>query len=297
MSSAGEFGDLVYAMCVLKAQPGGPHTILLREHPGSSCKTSNKVVTHPEVFIPLALSQPYIKECRLWGPGDQEKWISSYFREQGYHNFITTLVRAHCRHGMSTGVVKVDTKGHEKWLDVTPDSRVNGRVLIARTPRWRNSFFPWRQIHETYGNRLLMLGVREEHEMFEREVGPVEFHECRDLLEAAQLIAGSFLWISNQTSLYAVAEGLKVRRILEVNQGQCDCIYTGGDVQHCIDGAVTLPIPGETFTDDLCVLRTSPETMVKIPPSVREYGGKRLHDDRATGWGVEGSRVCPLWPV
>lgn len=288
VSTAGEYGDIVYLMAVLKEQPGGPHTVLLREHPGPH-KTSGKVIRNPEVILPLLLSQPYIGEARMWGPGDKEGWISSNFRETGHHGPTTTLVQAHCRHGMSvpnSGVTKL-VRGHDKWLEyISPHRDTAGRVLVARTERWRSPWWEptWRKIVETYGQDLLFLGMPEEHRQFQKDFGGVEYWgPTRDLLESAQMIAGCQLWISNQTSLYAIAEGLKKPRILEVSHQQTDCIYTGGDVQWSIDGAVHLPDGKEGF---VIVESSLPEWGGNIHRGVVPPGG---------GWKAEGLPAHPFF--
>jgi hypothetical protein len=44
----------------------------------------------------------------------------------------------------------------------------------------------------------------------------IEFLRTDNYLQLAQVIQGSLMFIGNQSSPYAVAEGLKVRRVLEV---------------------------------------------------------------------------------
>lgn len=284
-SSAGEIGDLIYHCCVLKHAPGGSHTLLLRHAPGIH-KTSGKVVEHPEVIVPLLESQPYIREARLWREGDKEDWCSSGFRDTGHHGPLTTLVRAHAGHAMHSGVLRQMVTGNEgPWLTAEPSPIGRDRVVIAKTERWGNPHFPWKEVVETYGDRILMLGNREEYEQFVKVNGYVDYYRTKDLLESAQIIAEAPLCIMNQTSLFAIAEGLKRPRILECNAQQTDCVFTGGDVQWCIDGEVRLPLKEGGFRH--------------IKSKLREWGP---HPSRMTvppgGWQAEGypsnSRFEPL---
>lgn len=274
-STAGDLGDICYAMCVLNAQVGGPHTLLLKDN-GQTCGIERR----ESIIAPLAKSQTYIKDCRIARPDDKIEWHSADFRMGGYHTHSTTLVQSHAHHGMSMKAVKRLVSGNEKWLLIKGTSEALGRVVIGRTHRWRNSFFPWKIVVETYGPRLMFLGTEEEHHDFCAEFGPVYFRPTKDLLEAAQLIASSWLFISNQTSLWAIAEGLKVRRIQETCLVQTDCIYLGGDVQHCADGEVKLPLN---------------EGEIHIRPAGQKFELKTMQVPPGGGWHFEGKVVSTVW--
>lgn len=275
VSSGGELGDILYLAAVLKDHPGGPHTLIL--HLDREGLTSGGAVRHSEIIRELLESQPYIAEVRVV-PGVQgpETWHSEDFRRTGHHGPMVTLVQAHCRHGMSVGAIKKLVAGAEKWLTVESSTESAGRVVIAKTERWQNPLFPWKEVVKTYGTDLMFLGTPREHQLFKEANGAVSYRPTRDLMEAARLIAGSWLYISNQTSLWAIAEGLKVRRIQETHRGQTDCIYRGGDVQWCLDGGVKLPTKHGDFVE---ILSPLPEWSPNIGRSQVPPGG---------GWKLPG---------
>ena len=61
----------------------------------------------------------------------------------------------------------------------------------------------------------------------------VIYTPTKNFLEVAQLIAGSKLFIGNQSAPYAVAEGLKHNSILEVTLPSPDCIYERDNGRYC----------------------------------------------------------------
>lgn len=243
--SSGDGGDLVLMMAILAKWPGGPHTILLG-HDGAgygNCRTQG-MLNQEHVFSSLALSQPYIKEVRRIQPGDHVDWVSEQFRQRygRNQNLVQSLAM--------TDHVPMRIYGAKPWLSVDPMPGVSDRVIINRTNRWPGRDFPWRHIVEFYGKKILFIGTEEEHQHFCRgndkheAFGDVEYRATADFLTVARLIAGSALFIGNQSACMAICEGLKHRSIQEVCLENPDCIYQRENAQYCFDGAVVL----EDFT-------------------------------------------------
>lgn len=243
-TSSGDLGDIVALMSVLHGQPGAPHRLLLKDD-GMTCGIERRA----HIIIPLAESQPYISCCRIATPEDKIDWRSGEFRKGGYHRTTNTLVDAHAAHGLAVGAIKRKVRGHDPWLTIEGYPDLERRVVVSLTERWRNPHFPWKQITEIYGDAILFIGEPHEYALFCSAYGHVDYRRTKDLLEAAKVIAGSWMFIGNQSCCFAIAEGLKHRRILEVSIQQVDCIYPGGCVLHCIDGELTLPLldGGEHF--------------------------------------------------
>lgn len=102
-------------------------------------------------------------------------------------------------------------------LDVTPDPRSKDRVIVFRSARYHNPFVNYNEFRHLQ-SKLLFLGLPEEHEAFCKEWFKVEYLAVKDALEAARLIKGASLTLGNQTCLFAIAEQLKVPRVLESAQ-------------------------------------------------------------------------------
>jgi hypothetical protein len=118
-------------------------------------------------------------------------------------------------------------------LHVSESVRAAGRVVVARSNRYHNGLFPWERVRRVYGEKMLFVGLENEHELFERENGQIEYAPTNDLLELAELIAGADMFIGNQSCPMWIAFGLGKRIIQETWLGgpnscvpKANAIYT-----------------------------------------------------------------------
>lgn len=100
----------------------------------------------------------------------------------------------------------------EPWLWVNPDERFDGRVVINRTQGYLNPRLNFKFLAPY---EPVFIGTPLEYELFIRECPTAKYVHTRDFLSAAKIIAASALFIGNQSACFALAEGLKVKRILE----------------------------------------------------------------------------------
>lgn len=237
ISTAGDIGDVIYLLAVIRTLGAGPHTLLLRDSGGT-----RGIMKQAVNIDRLVRAQSCIKDVRPWTPNDVVHWVSEGFRT-GYRMGSTiTLLEAQASHAKRAGVIGFVEAGEHAWLDgIEPSLRSKGRVFVNRTDRYKNGTFPWRQIVDHYGSRILFSGTSEEYELFIKRFGPVEFAPTTDLLDLASLIAGSELFIGNQSCSFAIAEGLKHPTILEVCPTQPDCIFLRENSQQAFDGNCVLP--------------------------------------------------------
>lgn len=190
-------------------------------------------------FSPLANAQPYIRECRIIRDDDQVDWRSEDFRKAGY-NRGNTLLGAHLDHLILTHGIGHGINGTEAWLSVEASKETAGRVVVNRTARYRNPSFYWDRIIRHYGYRPIFVGLEHEWREFCAYFGYVEFRPTSNLLEVASLIAGSDLFIGNQSVANAITEGLKHTSIQETSLTHPDCIFKRSNAQHSINGACRL---------------------------------------------------------
>ena len=59
------------------------------------------------------------------------------------------------------------------------------------------------------------MGLQEEYEDLKKEIPNLEFYNCKNFLEAAEIIKSSKFFIVNSSFGFTIAEGLKVPRIME----------------------------------------------------------------------------------
>jgi hypothetical protein len=233
VSSTGDLGDIVVSLATLKHR-GGTYDYYLRDSPATK-----GIVGRADIIKPLLLSQPFINSVRIWRcePVD---WASEDFRG-GWHDRKRNLAMAHAHHAFDTGFIETLPDTSKPWLEVEPSSRTAGRVVINRSPRYQNNYFPWHEVVSHYGESLVFIGLPNEHRDFQENFGRVSYLFTENILEVAQAIAGSDLFIGNQSSCMTIAEGLKHPRILEASLDVPDCIYPPSNAQYVFDGSMTLP--------------------------------------------------------
>lgn len=97
------------------------------------------------------------------------------------------------------------------WLKADP--KPIAPVVINRTPRWRD--LPKLNYEAVQDQDCIFIGSEQEHDAFTRDFWEIKRHQVSDLMEAARILSGADLFLGNQSSLFAIAEGLKVPRCLE----------------------------------------------------------------------------------
>jgi len=278
ISSTGDLGDCAFLLNLIRQIPSGPHTLCLRSSPSTKAKGPEGVQRMYDLLAPLVRLQPYIEDIRIIQPGDPVDWKSEDFRERHYSKG-ETLMQAHCNHLVKTHGIGQNFTAFMPWLlNVEPSSRSKGRVVINRTGRYRNPVFPWTEVVAHFRNRLLFVGLKHEWREFIGHHGYVGYQPTDNMLEVAQLIKGSDLFIGNQSCANAIAEGLKHNSIQEVSLEFPDCVYVRPNAQYVADGVVNLP--------DGTVLE-----------------GKRLRTEKKThitppkGWQYAGYPACPVYEL
>lgn len=229
---SGDFGDIVFALALIE-RSGGGHHVRLYDRPYTKA-----ISTRANVIVPLLEAQPYVKSVQMAEPDENTIDLSKF---RSHYQPDRTLLMSHCLYAARAYGTPV-ARGADAWLTAKPSETTNGRVVIARSPRYHNDKFPWKRILAHYGDACVFIGLREEHSAFEAAFGLVDYLKTDNLLDVAEAIAGSDLFVGNQSSPNSVAEGLKHSRILEVNERNPDCIYPNHGVL-CYDGFLSeLPV-------------------------------------------------------
>lgn len=189
---AGDTGDVIAFLPVIRAMGGGTlilgksHLDLPREKHAREPMTEARVA-----FIkPLLESQPYIKRVlRIDGYHDADIDMSAF--RTSPHDLNESLTSWQARYAG----VQVDLS---PWLKVTPSSETIGRTVIARSLRYHNNMFGW-TAQLAKAKNPIFIGLPEEHHQFSMTIATLPHRQVKDALEMAQLIAGSNLFIGNQS--------------------------------------------------------------------------------------------------
>jgi hypothetical protein len=105
----------------------------------------------------------------------------------------------------------------EPWLKVEADPLTKGRVIINRTPRYRNPNFPWKNVLKHFRDKALFIGTEEEHSSFNSEVGSIEYYKTENCHDVARAIEGSEFFVGNQSSAFWIAAGLRKPLLQEMD--------------------------------------------------------------------------------
>ena len=104
----------------------------------------------------------------------------------------------------------------EPWLFVEPDEGLGDYIVVNRTLRARNENINYKFL-KPFQDKLLFVGHTDEWIEFCKDNDiEVRHHETDDLLELATIIRSARFFIGNQSLCFALAEAMKMPRILEV---------------------------------------------------------------------------------
>ncbi len=180
-----------------------------------------------KMFVPLLEKQSYIQKVEILDQKDNQKndqidYDLDLFRELPLILDKGDISRWYFH------VFNVFYDLSNAWLDVTPNQNFSNQIVLARSTRYQNTSINY-DFLKSYKN-VVFLGVENEFLEMRKNIPHLEWQKVNDFLEMAEIIAGSKLFIGNQSFPYSIAEGLKVPRILEL------CYYTPNVIIHGKNG-------------------------------------------------------------
>ena len=262
VTSVGAIGDMVAMLPTLRLA-GGRHQVYLR---------GNYIVRSIPFIRSFFQSQSCVASLREGKPFIVD-WRSEGFR--GHHHIKTTpLAECHARHAMAVGFIDRLPELSQPWVECDPNPEYSSTVIINRTPRYNNPLFPWREVVEHIGGRAVFVGKQSEHRSFVQRFGFVRRHDFPTLLEVCRAIRGAALFIGNQSSCAALAEGMKVPRIVECDLVVPDCVYPPSEAaQYVFDGSLRLPeVAGRGSVDFLPHPKSAKSPMERVRKSLAHSG-------------------------
>lgn len=101
----------------------------------------------------------------------------------------------------------------EQYLEVPPIEKYKNYVVIMRSLRRQNKFIDYSFL-SSYKN-LVFIGLKTEFDDLKKVLSNLEYFDSKNFLELASIIKNSKIFIGNLSFGYALAEALKVTRLLE----------------------------------------------------------------------------------
>jgi hypothetical protein len=231
---SGARGDLIYAMPAMKALGGG--VLMINFDPTQylgNCIANNEV----SQFRELMKGEDCVDEVVEWD-GSIPTYDLDDFREVDAD--ANLLSQAHLtRFG-------VDFDLSKPWLFVEP--RHVAKIVVSRTWRYHGPL-EWDEL-QPWVDQCVFVGSEDEYRDF-REATLLEIpHEpTPTFMDLARVIAGSDLFVGNQSFPYSLAEAMKVQRVLEVCPTCPNCTPQGDAgftrltqdiIEHCLSGSPLL---------------------------------------------------------
>ncbi len=210
---SGHLGDIIYALplikrlsvskkCNLFIQVNKKMDLYYHNHPSGNVMINEKTAN---LLLPLLKNQTYLNTVEIYQ--DQKIDINlDLFREMPF-NIIFHSERWYSH---LTGIpIKMD----EKFLQVNTIESFKNKIIIVRSPRYRNNFINYKFLKDV--KNLVCVGLRSEFEELKRDINHLEFHDCKDFLEMAEIINSAKFFLGNLGFAFSLAEGLKSPRLLE----------------------------------------------------------------------------------
>lgn len=218
---SGGLGDIVYAIPTIQALGGGHLYIKTGspcaypdnwEHMGGGIKVTE---TMAEAMLPFLEVQAGITGCSIHR-GEEITYDLDCFRNK------RRLGRGHlAQHHLDAFGVNADLT--KPWLRVTPDESYREVVVINRTSRYHAKGITGDSYAFFCESKPLFIGNEDEYRALKRHVPSLAYEPTPSLQRAAEIIAGCKLFVGCQSCCYAIAEGLKANRVLEVCERTPNC--------------------------------------------------------------------------
>lgn len=212
---SGHLGDIIYSLPVIKElsknhtcnlyiQVNKPMTLHYQNHPSGRVYLDRRIV---DLFLPLLKCQNFLSSVKIYD-GEKIDINLDLFRE------IPINIRFHSIRWYSH-ITGVHVNMESPFLSVKPHNSIKNKIVIVRSPRYRNQYINYKFLKNT--QNLLCVGLKSEFEDMKKEINQLEFYNCKDFLEMAEIIRASKFFIGNLCFSYSIAEGLKVPRLLEAS--------------------------------------------------------------------------------
>jgi virulence-associated protein VapD len=113
------------------------------------------------------------------------------------------------------------------YLFVEQHKKIKNKITIIRSMR-RNSIFINYKFLNNYKD-LLFIGLESEFKLLKDQIPNLDFYNCENFLEMAEIIRSSKFFLGNITLGYCIAEAMKVPRLLECSHdGDLAAIHPSG---------------------------------------------------------------------
>ena len=211
---SGQLGDLIYSLATIK-ELSKSHKCKLyiqidKPMPLNYGNSSKKVFISKrsgDLIFPLLRNQDFLDVVDIYK--DEKIDINlDLFRDIPINlSFYSTRWFSH--------MCGININVENTFLSAKPHNLIKNKIIIHRSPRYRNPYINYKFLNNA--KNLLCIGLEDEFKNLKKEIDNLEFHDCKDFLEMAEIIKASKFYIGNMSFQYNMAEGLKIPRLLEAS--------------------------------------------------------------------------------
>lgn len=203
-SHSGDVGDTIFALSTIATMGGGELVLTPSRDMVREAWTPDKLLN----VISLFESQPYISRCRFGDRPDNAINLDVWRRRMRRRENLADTV------ALTFNQPFWDRE--RAWLVCEfYDDATKGKAIIHRSPRYHSRDFCWREVVNFLRPDAVFVGSPEEHAAFTSQFGDVPYYPTPTLLALARALAGCRMFVGNQSTPRALAEGLKKRVFVE----------------------------------------------------------------------------------
>lgn len=179
-----------------------PKHVVSRSHPFGEVYLSENSIRK---MLPLLRNQKFINKVEIYN--DEKIDIDlNFFRELPI-NFNIDSVRWYFH------LVGCFPDLSKSYLQVPAHYNYKDYIVIMRSLRRQNKFIDYSFL-SSY-EKIVFIGLKNEYEILKKKIDNLEHYDSKDFLELASIINNAKIFIGNLSFGYALAEAIKVPRLLE----------------------------------------------------------------------------------
>lgn len=179
-----------------------PEHVVSKDHPFGSVYLSENAILK---MLPLLKKQKYLNKVEIYD--NHEINIDLNFFRELQINFNIDSIRWYFH---LTGCFPELSKN---YLEVSSNPKFSDYIVVMRSLRRQNQYIDYSFL-SSY-KKIVFVGLETEYKDLKKKISNLEFYDSKDFFELAEIIKGSKLFIGNLSFGYALAEALKVPRLLE----------------------------------------------------------------------------------
>ena len=225
---SGNSGDLIYSIPTMYALAGGKPIHLhlnlgMRGHYGKKPHPLGNLMLNEKM---VAMLQPLLLAQKDFATVDVLKDQTVDYNLDLIREYPFPLNRGNIARWYFY-IFAVNYDLGKAWLKVQPDTSMTDYIVVARSQRYRQPLIDYSFLQQY--KKIAFVGVPQELEDMRLMLPGIEYRPVENFLELARVIAGSKLFIGNQSFPFSIAEALKTKRILEVYHQSPNVNVEGAD--------------------------------------------------------------------